>query len=202
MKTKNQTPNTEHQKKLGRIFIISAPSGCGKTTLCKRLLKMGLGLFNSPSMTTRPKRRGETEGRDYYFVSKDKFKELISKNRFLEWTKTYGWYYGTPKNTVEKALKNGKDVLLSIDVKGAVKIKRLYPGTVSIFILPPSINELKERLKKRNADNKKEINKRLKIVKKEISFANKYDYCVVNDSVTSAIRKLKTIIISERRKVN
>jgi len=183
-----------------KLFIISAPSGCGKTTLCKRLLKGKLGLSYSVSMTTRPRRTGERNGKDYYFVSKADFQKKIKRNGFLEWTKTYGWYYGTPKRHVSGLLKKGKDILLSIDVKGAVNVKRLYPKSVLIFIAPPSIKELKTRLTKRKADNKKEISKRLKIVKRELSYAGKYDYCVVNDSINNAVSKLKDIIVSERCK--
>ena len=183
----------------GRIFIISAPSGCGKTTLCRRILRSNLGLKYSVSMTTRPKRAGEINGKDYHFTAKNNFQKGIKENKFLEWAKTYGWYYGTPKWFVAQALKKGKDVLLSIDVKGAMNVRRLYPESVLIFVLPPSIKELKERLKKRNADDKKEINKRLKIVKKELSYVNKYDYSVVNDSVNNAIRKLKAIITAEKK---
>ena len=185
-----------------RIFIISAPSGCGKTTLCKRLFGAALGLARSISMTTRPKRKGEVEGRDYHFVSKKNFQKWVRQNKFLEWTKTYGWYYGTPKKSVAKLLKSGGDILLSIDVKGAINVKRLYPDrSVLIFILPPSIKALKERLKKRNADDKKEINKRLKIVKREMSYVYRYDYNIVNDNINNAAGKLKAIITAEKCKV-
>lgn len=188
------------ETKRGRIFIISAPSGCGKTTLCRRLLKSGLELSYSVSMTTRPRRLGEIHGKDYYFVSNGNFQKGIRQNKFLEWTKTYGWYYGTPKRFILDLLKKGKDILLSIDVKGAMNVKRFYPKSVLIFILPPSLKELKKRLKRRNSDDKKEIQKRLKIVKREISYADRYDYCVVNDNVDIAVCKLKAIVIAERYK--
>lgn len=184
--------------KKGRIFIISAPSGCGKTTLCKRLLKTGLGLNRSVSMTTRPRRPGEINGKDYYFVSKNNFQKRIKQNGFLEWTRTYGWYYGTPKETVTDLLGRGKDVLLSIDVKGAMNVKRLYRGAVLIFIAPPSIKELKERLTRRNLDDKKEIKKRLGIAKRELSYVERYDYCVTNDSISKAVSRLKAIVVAER----
>jgi guanylate kinase len=187
--------------KKGRIFIISAPSGCGKTTLCRKLLRSDAGLVRSISATTRPRRKGESRGHDYYFASKADFQKGIKRDRFLEWTRTYGWYYGTPKRFVNKMLGRGRDILLSIDVKGALKVKRIYPDAVLIFILPPSLKALKERLKKRDADNKKEIEKRLKIVKRELSFAKQYDYAVVNDSVEKAVDKLKAIVIAEKQKV-
>jgi guanylate kinase len=188
-------------QKRGRIFIISAPSGCGKTTLCHELLKADTDLARSISATTRPRRKGESRGRDYYFASKADFQKGISRGRFLEWTKTYGWYYGTPKRFINKMLGRGRDVLLSIDVKGALKVKKIYPDAVLIFILPPSLKELKERLKKRKADGKKEMEKRLRIVKRELGFVNEYDYAVVNDHVTAAVRKLKAILVAERNKV-
>ncbi len=186
--------------KKGKLFIISAPSGSGKTTLCKRLLALKPGLKESISMTTRPRRPGEADGRDYHFVSTAVFKKLIARGRFLEWTRTYGWYYGTPKDFVSGILKNGGDILLSIDVKGAMNVRRMHPESVLIFVLPPSIKELKARLIKRNSDVKKEIKKRLKIVKRELSYAGKYDYRVVNDNIGKALGKLRAIVIAERCK--
>lgn len=188
-------------KKSGILFIISAPSGCGKTTLCKGLLKMGLGLGSSISATTRPEREGEISGRDYHFVSSGEFKRLVNADRFLEWTKTFGWYYGTPRKPVLDYLKKGKDVLLSIDVKGAVRVKRMHEACVLIFILPPSLKALQERIEKRKSDDKKEIEKRMKIVRRELSYVGRYDYSVVNDSVNIALAKLKAIVVAERCKV-
>lgn len=155
----------------------------------------------SVSVTTRPRRQGEINGRDYYFISKAEFKKRISQDGFLEWTRTYGWYYGTPKRTVAGLLKRGLDVLLSIDVKGAVKVKKLYTESALIFILPPSLRELEGRLKKRKSDDKKEIKKRLKIVNRELAFADKYDYSVINDNVNNAVCKLKAIVVAERCRV-
>lgn len=186
--------------KRGRIFIISAPSGCGKTTLCRKLLRSDVGLVRSVSATTRPRRKGESRGHDYYFASKADFRKGINRGRFLEWARTYGWYYGTPRRFVDRMLRRGRDVLLSIDVKGAFKVKALYPDAVLIFILPPSLKELKGRLKKRNADNKKEMEKRLKIVRRELSFTGKYDYAVVNDSIEKAVDKLRAIVIAEKNR--
>lgn len=187
--------------KKGKIFIISAPSGCGKTTLCRKLLRSDAGLVRSISATTRPRRRGESRGNDYYFASKADFQKGMNRGRFLEWARTYGWYYGTPRRFVDRMLGRGRDVLLSIDVKGALKVKKIYPDAVLIFILPPSLRELKGRLKKRNADNRKEMEKRLKIVRRELSFAGKYDYAVVNDSIEKAVEKLKAIVIAEKNRV-
>lgn len=191
---------SKNQIKKGRIFIISAPSGSGKTTLCKRLLRRVAGLTHSVSMTTRPPRAGEKNKRDYYFVSKDKFQKWIKEKKLLEWTRTYGWYYGTPRENVENLLKKGKDVLLSIDVKGAACVKRIYPDSVLIFIAPPSLEELKARLQKRASDARWEIKKRLKTARKELSCAGMYDYSVINDKISQAVAKLKAIVIAERRK--
>ncbi|MCX5716464.1 MAG: guanylate kinase [Candidatus Omnitrophica bacterium] len=182
----------------GKVFIISSPSGGGKTTLAKRLLASGLGLVQSISMTTRPKRPGEKNGRDYYFATAAQFKKGIWQNKFLEWTKTYGWHYGTPKKYVAGLLSKGKNPLLIIDVKGAMKVKKAFgERAVLIFVAPPSIAELKKRLKKRAADDKKEIAKRLRIAKRELSYIKRYDHCVVNDSVKPAVSKLKSIIRAE-----
>ena len=186
--------------KKGRIFVISAPSGCGKTTLCNRLLKKGLGLSPSISVTTRPRREGEADGKDYFFVASKEFLKRVSQKGFLEWTRTFGWFYGTPCKSVEMLLRKGKDILLSIDVKGAMQIERLYPDSILIFILPPSLGALKDRLRKRKADDKREIDKRLRIAKKEIARSVKYDYTVVNDSVRKAVDKLESIVIAERCK--
>jgi len=201
MKPANRQTGKLANQKVGRIFIISAPSGCGKTTLCRKLLRSDAGLVRSISATTRPRRKGESRGNDYYFASKADFQKGISRGRFLEWARTYGWYYGTPRRFVDRMLRRGRDVLLSIDVKGAFKVKALYPDAVLIFILPPSLQELKGRLKKRNADNKKEIEKRLKIVRRELSFTSKYDYAVVNDSIEKAVNKLRAIVIAEKNRV-
>lgn len=189
--------------KNGKVFIISSPSGGGKTTLAKRLLKAGLGLAYSVSMTTRPKRAGEKNGKDYYFVNAARFKKGIRHGEFLEWTKTYGWYYGTPRKYIAGLLHKGKSPLLIIDVKGGMKVRRALGSSASlIFIAPPSIAELKKRLKKRASDDKKEIQKRLKIARRELSYRDKYDYCVINDSIRPAVARLKSIIRLEKKKQN
>lgn len=182
----------------GRIFVISAPSGCGKTTLVYRLIKSGLGLIRSVSMTTRQSRRGEVNNRDYFFVDKKEFEKIKQKGGFLEWAKVLGQYYGTPRKFVESMINGGKDVVLSIDVQGALKIKRLHQDAVSIFLLPPSLNALKDRLKTRSTETVGEMAKRLTIANEEISKANHYDYIVINDNVEKALRKLKAIVIAER----
>lgn len=185
-------------KHKGKVFVISAPSGCGKTTLCRKLLNDKLKLTRSISVTTRSARKGEKEGVDYFFVSPAEFIAMIDKKDFLEYEENFGYLYGTPKKLVEELLNSGKNVLLSIDVKGAMNVRKLYPKeSVLIFILPPSIEALKKRLEERSSDAAHSILNRLKISRKEIAYKNRYDYTVVNDRLGTAYKKLKNIIISE-----
>ena len=190
----------EHKayRKVGKLFVISAPSGSGKTTMCKRLLEDNLGLVSSVSMTTRPPRAGEKNGKDYRFVSRTFFNAMIKRGGFLEHEENFGCFYGTPKKFVEENLKKGEAVLLSIDVKGAMKVRRAHPAeSVFIFILPPSIKDLKERLRYRKSDGPKEIARRLRVAKKEIDYKDRYDYRIVNDNLDKAYKELKGIITSE-----
>ena len=188
-------------KKQGILFIISAPSGSGKTTLCARLVELVDSLYRSISMTTRAPRSGEKDGVDYIFIEKQEFIKRQKKNEFLEWAKVFGEYYGTPKKHITHMLKRGSDVLLSIDVQGAMKIKRLKLDAVYIFILPPSIAMLKERLINRSTDSKKAIRERLNVSRKEISCSQKYDYVVVNNRLEPALDNLRDIIVAERCRV-
>ena len=186
---------------MSKLFIVSAPSGCGKTTLCNKLLEGGVGkLADSISMTTRPPRADEKNGVDYRFVSKRRFQEMIKRKAFLEYESNFGRLYGTPKKFIEKNLKKGRSVLLSIDVKGAMKVRRAYTKeSVLIFILPPSLTALKKRLKERMSEDSTAMSDRLSIARREMSYKNRYDYRVVNDSLDSAYRKLKNIIIKEMK---
>ena len=188
-------------RKKGRLFIISAPSGSGKTTLCKRLIKRVPPIVRSISLTTRPPRRSEKNGRDYLFVTKKEFEREKRKNNLLEWARNFGYYYGTPKDRVLKLLARGTDVILAIDVKGAMKIKKLYPKGVFIFVLPPSMAELKNRLRKRKTDGRLEISKRIKVARRELSYLPKYTYSVVNDNLKKATDTLEAIVIAERCKI-
>lgn len=182
----------------GKIFVISAPSGCGKTTLCKKVLNDKLNLRHSISVTTRLPRKGEREGVDYFFVSAEEFIAMIDAGELLEYEDNFGYLYGTPKKFVDEILKKGKNVLLSIDVKGAMNVRKLYPSqSVLIFIMPPSVDALKKRLESRMADTSHAISGRLKIAKKEIAYKDKYDYLIVNDRLDTAYKKLKGIISSE-----
>lgn len=182
----------------GRIFIISAPSGCGKTTLVNKLLRARLGLARSVSVTTRRPRQGEKNKRDYYFVNRATFENMKKRGELLEWAKVAHHYYGTPARFVESNIKAKKDVLLNIDVQGATQVKKKYPDvTISIFLLPPSMAELNKRLKGRSTESAPEIKKRLAIAKKEISRARFYDYRVVNDNMDRALEEIKAIIVAK-----
>ena len=187
-------------KRKGTLFIISAPSGSGKTTLCTRLVESVDSLYRSISMTTRAPRPGEKDGMDYIFIEKPEFIKRQRRNEFLEWAKVFGEYYGTPKKHILHMLKRGNDVLLSIDVQGAMKIKRLKLRAVYIFILLPSLSMLKERLINRSTDSKEAIRERLNIARKEIACSRRYDYIIVNNRLESALDNLRAIIISERCK--
>ena len=181
-----------------KLFVVSAPSGSGKTTLCNKLLKDDLGLANSVSMTTRPPRPGEKDGVDYHFVSEKYFRETVKKNGLLEHEENFGAMYGTPKKFIEDSIKCGRSVLLSIDVKGAMNVRKEYPDkSVLIFIMPPSVEALKKRLQLRRSEDKKAISTRLRLAKKEMAYKTKYDYTVINDRLGPAYKKLKEIVAAE-----
>ncbi|MBN1354005.1 MAG: guanylate kinase [Candidatus Omnitrophica bacterium] len=182
----------------GKIFVISAPSGSGKTTICKEALKRVKNLVPSISLTTRNPRRGEKDKKDYCYTTVEVFKKKINNNEFLEWEENFGNFYGTPRRFVSDKIKDGKDVLLSIDVKGAANIKKRFPESVLIFIKPPSIKELLRRLKARNTDCDEEIARRINIAKKELKRMSMYDYVVVNKKLNDAIKEIIGIITKER----
>ena len=189
------TPKTGPE---GKIFVVSAPSGCGKTTLCKKLLKDKLKLCQSISITTRPPRRGERNGADYFFISAEEFIRIIDAGELLEYEENFGFLYGTPKKAVEDLLQKGRNVLLSIDVKGAMNVRKSYPqNSVLIFVMPPSMEELKKRLESRGADTAKAILNRLKVAKQEVACKDNYDYVVINDRLDTAYKKLREIILLE-----
>ena len=189
-------------KNQGLIFVVSGPSGSGKTTLLKKILKvkeLKNILSRSISFTTRPKRSAEQDKKDYFFIREKQFREKLKAEKILEWTKYLGYYYATPKHFVEQQVKDGKNIALCLDLKGALKIKQLYPkNTVMIFVMPPSLDVLQERIKKRSKKTRKEeIQQRIKLADKEILAAGKYDYCVVNTDLHKVIKELKNIILGE-----
>ena len=189
-------------KRRGLLVVFSGPSGSGKGTVLKEALKKSENLKLSVSVTTRAPREGEVDGVDYIFYSQEKFKELISQDGFLEWACFCENYYGTPKAQIEAQLSEGKDVVLEIEVQGAMKVKEKCPDAVLIFNLPPSMEELKNRLVGRQTDAPEVIEKRLETAVWEISQAEKYDYIIVNDEVEKAADELLCTIKGEKCNVN
>ncbi len=186
----------------GNLFIISSPSGGGKGTLIKELLKTVSGISYSVSYTTREMRDGEENGKDYFFVSKEEFKNLIDEDRFLEYAVVHGNFYGTSKSQIEKELADGKDIILEIDVQGAEIVRKKLSDSVGIFILPPSFEVLKKRLKERSTESEEALKIRLNNAKEEVKEYKCFDYVVVNDEVEMASSKLKMIFLSERLKTD
>lgn len=190
-------------KKRGNIIIISGTTCAGKGTVIKELLKRNSNLYLSISYTSRPKRDVEVEGQDYYFVSPEEFQAKINNNEFLEYAQVqYGCYYGTPKKEIEDKLNDGLDVILEIDVQGAEQIKRLFPETILIFIMAPSMEIVKQRIKERNQEDPEQIVKRFKRAYQEINLVNQYNYVVINDVLEEAIKKVEAILISEKCRVD
>ncbi|CAK6508831.1 guanylate kinase [Rickettsia helvetica] len=185
----------------GLIIILSSPSGTGKSSLAKALLKIDNNLRLSISTTTRKPRLGEVEGINYYFKTGLEFEELVKQNKFLEYAKIYDNYYGTPKEYVEMLLNQGLDVLFDIDWQGARSIKKNAADVVAIFVLPPSIEILEQRLRNRATDNEEAIKLRMQSAQNEISHANEYDYVITNDDFDRTLKKIHAIIVAEREKV-
>lgn len=179
--------------KRGHLFIISAPSGAGKTTLVKAVLEQFADMLYSISYTTRKPRADEQNGVDYHFVSKQDFKKGIKKGHWAEWAEVYGNYYGTSADFLEKSLSSGYDILLDIDVQGTLKILEHYPDSVTIFILPPSMNTLRKRLEMRASDSKAVIEKRLVNARQEMAQKKMYRHIIVNDKLPEAIEELSDI---------
>ncbi|MDM7274394.1 guanylate kinase [Sulfurihydrogenibium azorense] len=185
----------------GRLYIVSSPAGGGKTTIINLLLEELSFLRRVITYTTRQKRKNEIDGVDYVFIKKEEFERLIQENAFLEYALVHGNYYGTPKKDVFQLLEEGYDVVLVIDVQGMKQVKQIYPDVITIFILPPSLEELVSRMKLRG-DSEQEIEKRLNTARKEIPFWKEYDYIVVNDNLLQAKDQIKCIITAERCKVS
>ncbi|HXK59488.1 MAG TPA: guanylate kinase [Acidobacteriota bacterium] len=185
----------------GSLIVISAPSGSGKSTLVRGLFEKLLetpGLVFSVSHTTRKPRAGEVHGKDYYFVSEKEFRELLEADRFLEYAEVYGNWYGTSRLEVQSHLEAGRDVLLDIDVQGAMSVKGAMPEAILIFVLPPSFEVLHERLLNRGLDAPEVIEKRLRIAREEVGFYCKYDYIIINQDIEQSLFELKSIISAAR----
>lgn len=186
----------------GLLVIVSGPSGCGKGTICRKFLQRNEDMNISISATTRSPRRGEKDGVNYFFLTEDVFKKMISKNKFLEYANVHGNFYGTPKKYVLDKIKKGENIFLEIDIQGALQIKKIYPNGVFVFILPPSMEELKNRIIRRGTESKSDIDRRYKNAFKEIEYINEYDYAIVNDKVEKAVKKLESIVTAEKSKVD
>lgn len=186
------------QASRGFALVISAPSGAGKSTVCRMLLERDPGLRYSVSCTTRPPRPGERDGRDYHFLDEAEFKRRIHGHDFLEWAHVHDHYYGTPRRFIEVETAAGRIVVLAIDVQGAESIRRRRPDTVTVFLLPPSWRSLEQRLHRRRLDPAETVKKRLSNAPAELSHAKNYDFLVVNDSLERAVREIESIIAAER----
>ena len=188
-------------KKKGLLLVVSGPSGAGKGTVCKELIKRNPHFKLSVSATTRAPREGEVDGESYFFLTREKFKQMIGQGGFLEYAQIYSNFYGTPKGPVMKYLEEGSDVILEIEMQGARQVKEMYPEAVLIFVLPPSLEELKKRLTSRGTETEEEINKRLQQAKRETKVMDRYDYLIINDNVDDCVELLHNIIVSEHKRV-
>ncbi len=184
----------------GLLFVVSAPSGAGKTTLCQEIVSVVPGLWRSVSYTTRKPRPGELHGREYFFVEESVFQEMIQRHEFAEWAPVYGHLYGTPRSVLAEKMENGIDVLLEIDSQGAMQIKKKFADAIYIYIMPPSIEALRTRLLQRAGDSPEEIQRRLQKAREEVWSYREYYYIVRNDDIKQALKELEGIILAERTK--
>ena len=180
---------------MGRLFVISGSSGVGKGTVIKDFLKKNSQFKLSVSCTTRKPRVGEVHGENYFFLTHDEFKKLMENNEFLEWAEFSGNFYGTQRQYIDEKLAQGKDLILEIDTKGALNVKKIMPDAILIFILPPSLDVLEARLRGRNTETEESIQKRLNSIKLEMENSNMFDYKIINDDVQNAVKQLERIML-------
>ncbi|MBN2539732.1 MAG: guanylate kinase [Deltaproteobacteria bacterium] len=190
----------KHTDTQGLLIVISAPSGAGKTTICKGLMDGFPDLHFSVSCTTRPPRKGERDGEDYHFISVKDFKRRIENGEFVEWEEIYGHFYGTSKKDIETLIQRGDDVILDIDTKGARNVKAKYPGGVFVFIMPPSAEILRERLKKRGSETEDIIKMRFARAMEEIRENEWYDYVIFNDIISDSVIIMKSVYVAEKNR--
>jgi len=186
------------RRRQGTLFVVSAPSGAGKTSLCQELATLLPDMRYSVSCTTRKPRPGEVSGRDYHFVDEAAFRGMIKEGAFLEWAEVYGKLYGTPRAPIREWIAQGIDVLLDIDTQGALQIRRHEPEAVSVYILPPTLAVLRRRLEDRKGDPPDEIARRLKKAKDEVKHYHDYKYVIINDDFKFSVRQLEAIVLAER----
>ena len=182
----------------GNLFVVAAPSGAGKSSLVKALMELDKRVSPSVSHTTRPPRGQEVHGREYYFVSRETFDQMVTQDAFLEWAHVHGNRYGTSKHAIEQRMAQGADVVLEIDFQGAIQVKRIFPDAVLIFILPPSWEELRSRLERRNEDSAETIELRLQNAAQEMEHAKSFDFVIINDLFERALFDLKAIVHAQR----
>lgn len=185
----------------GVLLVVSGPSGAGKGTICEALLAKNPSIKASVSATTRAPRNGEIPGISYHYMSVEDFKTQIDAGEFLEYAHNYGNYYGTPKQSVIDTLNEGHDLLLEIDIKGAMQVREHYPDAIYVFVLPPSMSELKNRIIKRGSETEESLNKRFDSAFQEIDFIKKYDYYIINDELGKAVSTLESIVHAEKHRV-
>lgn len=185
----------------GLLFVVSAPSGTGKTTVVERLMPQVPDLALSRSYTSRPERPGETDGVDYNFITRARFEAMIAADEFLEWADVFGNLYGTCATDVERELARGCDVILVIDVQGARQVRLRYANTVGVFVLPPSFDVLEQRLRGRSKDTEEAMQRRLRTARNEVAAFAEYDYVIVNDELDGCVERLKAIVLAERSRL-
>lgn len=189
------------EQQAGLLIVISGPSGAGKGTICQELLRQVPNLKYSVSMTTRIPRLGEVEGVHYYYRSRKEFEAMLAREELLEWAEFCDNFYGTPRFAVEQAIREGLDVVLEIEIQGALQIKKRFPQGVFTFIVPPSVDVLSERIRKRGTESEEAIEKRLAVARRELEYVSEYDYVVVNDELAVAVEKIKSILVAEKCRV-
>jgi len=191
----------ESQTRRGLLFVVSAPSGTGKTTVVERLVQVVPDLALSRSYTSRPARPGEADGVDYNFVSRSRFEQMIAADAFLEWADVFGNLYGTCEADAEAHLRTGRDVVLVIDVQGARQVRRRFADTVGVFVMPPSFAVLEQRLRGRSKDPEEAMQRRLQTARAEVAAFEEYDYVIVNDELEACVERLRAIVLAERTRL-